>query len=95
MWMVLVLNVCLYDGSFYGLWENTNSMQCYKQEVLGRTDRLLSFHYIYYNDRIENTTSSSSVVAYVFVARGNVVTEPLPSNVFGWTHSHTYSKVSS
>jgi hypothetical protein len=40
-------------------------------------------------NRIENTKSNSSVVAYVFVARGNVFTEPLPSNGVRGTHSHT------
>jgi hypothetical protein len=45
-----------------------------KQEVLGRTNRLLSFHYIlnilYGTDRTENTASKISAVACVFVAAG-------------------------
>jgi hypothetical protein len=45
-----------------------------KQEVLGRTNRLLSSHYIlsiiYGTDRIENTTSESSAVACGVVDAG-------------------------
>jgi hypothetical protein len=45
-----------------------------KQEVLGRTDSLLSFHYIlnilYNMDRTENTASSSSSIACAFFTVG-------------------------
>jgi hypothetical protein len=46
-----------------------------KQEVLGRTNLLLSFHYVlnilYGRDRIKNTASNSpSIVEYVFFAAG-------------------------
>jgi hypothetical protein len=47
-----------------------------KQEVLGRTNRLLSFHYKFRirlsTHRIENTASNSSILACVFVAADSV-----------------------
>jgi hypothetical protein len=45
-----------------------------RQEVVGRTNRLLCFHYIlrirYDTDRIENIISNSSIVVCVFIAMG-------------------------
>jgi hypothetical protein len=56
-----------------------------EQGVLGRTNRLLSFHYLlsirYGTDHIENTASNSSSVACVFFfARGNLFTALLANN---------------
>jgi hypothetical protein len=65
--------------SFLGFLENI----LIEQEVLGRTNRLLSFHYKLRvgvtTDRIENITTNSSI-AVCIPGRGNVFTEPFPSN---------------
>jgi hypothetical protein len=55
-----------------------------KQEVLGRTNRLLSFRYIlsilYDTDGIENTASNIFLLFHVYSLSREVLTEPLSRN---------------
>jgi hypothetical protein len=58
-----------------------------KEEVLGRTNRLLLFH----TTRTSYKTARPTILL-LFVCircRGNVFTEPLPSNDTGATHTDT------
>jgi hypothetical protein len=54
------------------------------QGILGRTNRLLSFHYIlstrYDTDRIENTASKNYYTVACNCCSGNVFIQPLPRN---------------
>jgi hypothetical protein len=51
------------------------------QEVLGITNRLLSFRLLRHGSHKIPAFNSSNIVACVFVAAGTLFTEPLPSNL--------------
>jgi hypothetical protein len=60
-----------------------------KQEVLGRTNRLLSFiqHGPHWKRRAQQFFDCCVCIRY----RGNVSTEPLPTNDRGDTQTHTHT----
>jgi hypothetical protein len=84
----------LYPQALGSLFVSSYDSQGYGGGILTRLHMmwLLFFHYEFGvdlgRDRIENTASNSFyIVAYVFVAMGNVFTKPLPNNChFYWFH---------